>query len=502
MDLEFDLSFFYASTILPECILIFSLIIILILDLILEIKNKSLLFYYISLLSLLLSIIVLLFQLQKEPTISFSGNFQDDNFNRIFRIFLALCSILCIPSSIDFIECTKLSITEFLIFILTATIGGMFLCGANDLITIFVSLECLSLCSYLLSGYTKKDVRSNEAVMKYLLIGGTSSSILIYGFSWLYGLSAGEFQPQKIANGLISTEMYNSSGTLLGLIFIIAGIGFKLSLVPFHQWTPDVYEGSPTPVVAFLSVASKIAGLALLARPLNIVFPFLFNQWHFILEILAICSMILGNSVAITQTSMKRMLAYSSISQIGYLMIGIIIGDFNGYTSMIIYLLFYIFMNLGTFACIILFGLRTGTDNIRDYSGLILKDPLLTFSLALCLLSLGGIPPLSGFFGKLYLFWCAWKDGLYLLVFIGLFTSIISIYYYLKIVKLLITAENKEITSYIQTYTGFSFSIFYKNSIEISIIICVIASMFLGIFMNPIINLLQTNLNLNSFTHI
>nr|UGN11341.1 NADH dehydrogenase subunit B [Calyptothecium hookeri] len=501
MDLEFYLSFFYASTILPECILIFSLIIILIFDLILEIKNKSLLFY-ISLLSLSLSIIVLFFQLQKEPTISFSGNFQDDNFNRIFQIFLVLCSILCIPLSMDFIECTKLSITEFLIFILIATIGGMFLCGANDLITIFVSLECLSLCSYLLSGYTKKDVRSNEAVMKYLLIGGTSSSILIYGFSWLYGLSAGEFQLQKIANGLINTEMYNSSGTLLALIFIIAGIGFKLSLVPFHQWTPDVYEGSPTPVVAFLSVASKIAGLALLARLLNIVFPSLFNQWHFILEILAICSMILGNLVAITQTSMKRMLAYSSISQIGYLMIGIIIGDFNGYTSMIVYLLFYIFMNLGTFACIILFGLRTGTDNIRDYSGLILKDPLLTFSLALCLLSLGGIPPLSGFFGKLYLFWCAWKDGLYFLVFIGLFTSIISIYYYLKIVKLLITAENKEITSYIQTYTGFSFSIFYKNSIEISIIICVIASMFLGIFMNPIINLLQTNLNLNSFTHI
>nr|UGN11259.1 NADH dehydrogenase subunit B [Pterobryopsis orientalis] len=501
MDLEFYLSFFYTSTILPECILIFFLIIILIFDLILEIKNKSLLFY-ISLLSLSLSIIVLFFQLQKEPTISFSGNFQDDNFNRIFQIFLVLCSILCIPLSMDFIECTKLSITEFLIFILTATIGGMFLCGANDLITIFVSLECLSLCSYLLSGYTKKDVRSNEAVMKYLLIGGTSSSILIYGFSWLYGLSAGEFQLQKIANGLINTDMYNSSGTLLGLIFIIAGIGFKLSLVPFHQWTPDVYEGSPTPVVAFLSVASKIAGLALLARLLNIVFPSLFNQWHFILEILAICSMILGNLVAITQTSMKRMLAYSSISQIGYLMIGIIIGDFNGYTSMIVYLLFYIFMNLGTFACIILFGLRTGTDNIRDYSGLILKDPLLTFSLALCLLSLGGIPPLSGFFGKLYLFWCAWKDGLYFLVFIGLFTSIISIYYYLKIVKLLITAENKEITSYIQTYTGFSFSIFYKNSIEISIIICVIASMFLGIFMNPIINLLQTNLNLNSFTHI
>jgi NADH:ubiquinone oxidoreductase subunit 2 (subunit N) len=243
MELELDLSFFYGNTILPECILIFFLIIILILDLILEIKKNKNIFFFISLLSLSISIVILLLQLHEEPTISFLGNFQADNFNRIFRIFIALCSILCIPLSIDFIECTKLSITEFLIFILTATIGGMFLCGANDLITIFVSLECLSLCSYLLSGYTKKDVRSNEAVMKYLLIGGTSSSILAYGFSWLYGLSGGEFQLQKIANGLVNTGMYNSSGSLIGLVFIIVGIGFKLSLVPFHQWTPDVYEG-------------------------------------------------------------------------------------------------------------------------------------------------------------------------------------------------------------------------------------------------------------------
>nr|QFQ51603.1 NADH-plastoquinone oxidoreductase subunit 2 [Leucobryum juniperoideum] len=501
MDLELYLSFFSENTILPECILIFFLIIILILDLILEIKNKNL-FFFISLLSLSISIVILSFQLQEKPIISFSGNFQANNFNKIFQIFIGLCSILCIPLSIDSIECAKLSITEFIIFILTATIGGMFLCGANDLITIFVSLECSSLCSYLLSGYTKKDVRSNEAVMKYLLIGGTSSSILAYGFSWLYGLSGGEFQLQKIANGLLDTEMYNSSASFIGLVFVLVGIGFKLSLVPFHQWTPDVYEGSPTPVVAFLSVISKVAGLALLARFSNIVFPSLSNQWHFLLEILAIFSMVLGNLVAITQTSMKRMLAYSSISQIGYLLIGIVTGGFNGYASMIVYLLFYIFMNLGTFACIILFGLRTGTDNIRDYSGLVLKDPLLTFSLVLCSLSLGGIPPLSGFFGKLYLFWCAWKSGLYFLVSIGLFTSIISIYYYLKIIKLLIGTENKKVTSYIQTYQVSSVSIFSKNSIEISIIICVVASMFLGIFLNPIINLLQNFLHSNNFINI
>ena len=242
MELELDLSFFYESTILPECSLIFFLLIILILDLIFEIKNKNV-FFFISLLSLFVSIIILFFQLEEKTTISFLGNFQADNFNKIFRIFIALCSILCIPLSNDFINCIKLSIPEFFIFILTATIGGMFLCGANDLITIFVSLECLSLCSYLLSGYIKKDVRSNEAVMKYLLVGGISSSILAYGFSWLYGLSGGEVQLQKIANGLLNTAMFNSSANLIGLIFVIVGISFKLSLVPFHQWTPDVYEG-------------------------------------------------------------------------------------------------------------------------------------------------------------------------------------------------------------------------------------------------------------------
>ncbi|KAL2934664.1 NAD(P)H-quinone oxidoreductase subunit 2 B chloroplastic [Bienertia sinuspersici] len=272
-----------------------------------------------------------------------------------------------------------MALTEFLLFVLTATLGGMFLCGANDLITIFVAPECFSLCSYLLSGYTKKDVRSNEATTKYLLMGGASSSILVHGFSWLYGSSGGEIELQEIVNGLINTQMYNSPGISIALIFITVGIGFKLSPAPSHQWTPDVYEG---------------------------------------------VRMILGNLIAITQTSMKRMLAYSSIGQIGYVIIGIIVGDSNdGYASMITYMLFYISMNLETFSCIVLFGLRTGTDNIRDYAGLYTKDPFLALSLALCLLSLGGLPPLAGFFGKLYLFWCGWQAGLYFLVLIGLLTS-------------------------------------------------------------------------------
>nr|YP_010443427.1 NADH-plastoquinone oxidoreductase subunit 2 [Arenaria serpyllifolia]YP_010443444.1 NADH-plastoquinone oxidoreductase subunit 2 [Arenaria serpyllifolia]UTE94301.1 NADH-plastoquinone oxidoreductase subunit 2 [Arenaria serpyllifolia]UTE94319.1 NADH-plastoquinone oxidoreductase subunit 2 [Arenaria serpyllifolia] len=488
----FHLLLFDGSFIFPECILIFGLILLLMIDSTSDQKDIPWL-YFISSTSLVMSITALLFRWREEPMISFSGNFQTNNFNEIFQFLILLCSTLCIPLSVEYIECTEMALTEFLLFVLTATLGGMFLCGANDLITIFVALECFSLCSYLLSGYTKKDVRSNEATTKYLLMGGTSSSILVHGFSWLYGSSGGEIELQEIVNGLINTQMYNSPGISIALIFITVGIGFKLSPAPSHQWTPDVYEGSPTPVVAFLSVTSKVAASASATRIFDIPFYFSSNEWHLLLEILAILSMILGNLIAITQTSMKRMLAYSSIGQIGYVIIGIIVGDSNdGYASMITYMLFYISMNLGTFACIVLFGLRTGTDNIRDYAGLYTKDPFLALSLALCLLSLGGLPPLAGFFGKLYLFWCGWQAGLYFLVLIGLLTSVLSIYYYLKIIKLLMTGRNQEITPHVRNYKRSPLR--SKNSIELSMIVCVIASTILGISMNPIIAIAQDTL--------
>nr|YP_010715230.1 NADH-plastoquinone oxidoreductase subunit 2 [Myricaria laxiflora]YP_010715247.1 NADH-plastoquinone oxidoreductase subunit 2 [Myricaria laxiflora]WDE24079.1 NADH-plastoquinone oxidoreductase subunit 2 [Myricaria elegans]QJD22467.1 NADH-plastoquinone oxidoreductase subunit 2 [Myricaria laxiflora]QJD22468.1 NADH-plastoquinone oxidoreductase subunit 2 [Myricaria laxiflora]WDE21415.1 NADH-plastoquinone oxidoreductase subunit 2 [Myricaria laxiflora]WDE21416.1 NADH-plastoquinone oxidoreductase su len=488
----FHLLLFNGSFIFPECILIFGLILLLMIDSTSDEKDRSW-FYFISSTSLVMSITALLFRWREEPMISFSGNFQTNNFNEIFQFLILLCSTLCIPLSVEYIECTEMAITEFLLFVLTATLGGMFLCGANDLITIFVAPECFSLCSYLLSGYTKKDVRSNEATTKYLLMGGASSSILVHGFSWLYGSSGGEIELQEIVNGLINTQMYNSPGISIALIFITVGIGFKLSPAPFHQWTPDVYEGSPTPVVAFLSVTSKVAASASATRIFDIPFYFSSNEWHLLLEILAILSMIVGNLIAITQTSMKRMLAYSSIGQIGYVIIGIIVGDSNdGYASMITYMLFYISMNLGTFACIVLFGLRTGTDNIRDYAGLYTKDPFLALSLALCLLSLGGLPPLAGFFGKLYLFWCGWQAGLYLLVSIGLLTSVVSIYYYLKIIKLLMTGRNQEITPHVRNYRRSPLR--SKNSIELSMIVCVIASTIPGISMNPIIAIAQDTL--------
>lgn len=484
-------------TILPECILILSLLTVLIVDV--TVKKTSWL-SNIAFIGLISATSILLIQVIQGQTLStsFLGSFQVDGFSLAFRCLICFASTLCIPLSTEYIRRSGMALSEFLIFILTATVGAMFVCAANDLVTIFVSLECLSLSSYLLAGYAKRDVRSNEAAMKYLLMGGVSSSILVYGFSWLYGLSGGKIQLPEIVNGL-TNHLSSPLGIWVALICILVGIGFKISAVPFHQWTPDVYEGSPTPVVAFLSVGSKAAGLALATRLLVIVFPGIQDEWHTMLEILALLSMVFGNLIAATQTSIKRMLAYSSISQAGYLIIGIVAGTSDGYASMIIYLITYTFMNLGAFACVMIFGLRTGTDQIRDYTGLYLKDPWLAFCFTICLLSLAGMPPLAGFFGKIYLFWCGWQSGNYLLVYTGLITSVISLYYYLRVVKAMITKEAKEMSSYVRDYVVPSTPVISRSSIEMGVAVCVLASTILGFIINPIIGITQQTVSMSSF---
>lgn len=311
----------------------------------------------------------------------------------MFRGIVALSAAVTIPMSIRYIQQSGTSLAEFIGILLSATIGGMFLSGANELTMVFISLEMLSISSYLMTGYMKRDPRSNEAALKYLLIGASSSAIFLYGISLLYGLSGGKTNLNAIAAAITDISGGRALGLAIALVFVIAGIAFKISAVPFHQWTPDVYEGSPTPVVAFLSVGSKAAGFALAIRLLVTAFAAVTEQWHFIFTALAILSLVLGNVVALAQTSIKRMLAYSSIAQAGFIMIGLIAGTDTGYSAMVFYLLVYLFMNLGAFTCIILFSLRTGTDQISEYAGLYQKDPLLTLCLSICLLSLGGIPP-------------------------------------------------------------------------------------------------------------
>jgi NAD(P)H-quinone oxidoreductase subunit 2 len=378
--------------------------------------------------------------------------------------------------------------------LLTATLGGMFLSGADELVTIFVSLETLSISSYLLTGYTKRDPRSNEAALKYLLIGASSSAVFLYGVSLLYGLSGGETTLSAIATGIASGNSSQSLGLVIALVFAIAGIAFKISAVPFHQWTPDVYEGSPTPVVAFLSVGSKAAGFALAIRLLVTAFPLVADEWRFVFTALAVLSMILGNVVALAQTSMKRLLAYSSIAQAGFVMLGLIAGTEAGYSSMVFYLLVYLFMNLGGFTCVILFTLRTGTDQISEYSGLYQKDPLLTLGLSICLLSLGGIPPLAGFFGKLYLFWAGWQAGLYGLVLLGLLTSVISIYYYIRVVKMMVVKEPQEMSDTVKNYPAIRWNLPGMRPLQVGLVLSVVITTLAGIFSNPLFTLANSSI--------
>ena len=334
-----------AGTILPEGIVIITLLGVLIVDLILG-RASYRWIAYLAVAGLLGAILSLWLQWDSPHPIGFTGGFNADDLSIIFRGIIALSAAVTILMSISHVERSGTALSEFIVILLTATMGGMFLSGASELVMIFISLETLSISSYLLTGYTKRDPRSNEAALKYLLIGASTTAVFLYGMSLLYGLSGGETELNAIASGIATAHGSQSLGLVIALVFIIAGVGFKISAAPFHQWTPDVYEGAPTPVIAFLSVGSKAAGLALSIRLLTVVFPLVDQEWRFVFTALAVLSMILGNVVALAQTSMKRMLAYSSIAQAGFVMIGLIAGTDAGYSSMLFYLLVYLFMNL------------------------------------------------------------------------------------------------------------------------------------------------------------
>jgi NAD(P)H-quinone oxidoreductase subunit 2 len=489
-----------AGAILPEAIVIITLMLVLIVDLIAG-RDSARWLPYLAIAGLLAAVADLVLIGDAPVTDAFLGSFSNDNLSIIFRAIVACSTIFTIPMSIRYVQQSGTSLAEFIGIMLTATIGGMFLCGANDLVTVFISLEMLSISSYLMTGYMKRDPRSNEAALKYLLIGASSSAIFLYGVSLLYGLSGGETNLNAISLNLSNLGSNQSLGLAISLVFVIAGIAFKISAVPFHQWTPDVYEGSPTPVVAFLSVGSKAAGFALAIRLLVTAFGSIIDEWHLIFTALAVLSMILGNVVALAQTSMKRMLAYSSIAQAGFVLIGFIAGTDTGYSSMIYYLIIYLFMNLGAFTCVILFSLRTGTDQIAEYAGLYQKDPLLTLCLSICLLSLGGIPPMAGFFGKIYLFWAGWQAGVYGLVLLGLITSVISIYYYIRVVKMMVVKEPHEMSDAVKNYPAIRWELPGMRPLQVGMIVSVIVTSLAGILSNPIFTVANDSVVSTPFLH-
>jgi NAD(P)H-quinone oxidoreductase subunit 2 len=416
-----------------------------------------------------------------EP--SFLGSFLADNLSIAFRAVVACSTLITLLLSWRYVERSGTPLGEYAAILLAATLGAMILCGATDLVSIFISLETLSVSSYLLSGYMKRDARSSEAALKYLLVGSAAAAVFLYGASLLYGLSGGETSLEGISLALQSSA---KPITALSLVFVLATVAFKIAAVPFHQWTPDVYEGSPTPVVAFLSVGSKAAGFALALRILVGCFESFDAQWKFLFTVLALLSMVLGNVVALAQTSMKRMLAYSSIGQAGFVMIGLVCGTEDGFAAMVLYMAAYLFMNLGAFACIILFSLRTGSDRIADYAGLYQKDPLITLGLSLCLLSLGGIPPMIGFFAKIYLFFAGWADHQYLLVIVGLVTSVISIYYYISVIKMMVVKEPQEASDVVKAYPPISWNLSGMQSLRTALVACVLVTAVGGVLSSPL----------------
>ena len=333
---------------------------------------------------------------------------------------------------------------EFYAILLTATVSVMFLAGTSDLVMLFVALETLTICCVVLAGMNKQDVRSNEASLKYLLSTAATTATFMYGLTFLYGLT-GSTNFYEIQAKFYEVAQSPSLVAMLLIVLLISVIGFKLSIVPFHMWTPDVYEGAPTPVTAFLSVGSKLGGLVVAFRLLNVVFSSAATNWIPLIGMLAILSMIAGNFIALGQTSVKRMLAYSSIAHVGYFLMAICANSEMSLTAVLFYIMVYGFMNLGAFACAIMIENELGTDNMNDWSGLIRKRPWVVVALSVCLLNLGGLPvPPAGFLAKFFVFWAGMQMFSTLgntLVVVGLLSSIPAVFYYARVAIKMIVAE-------------------------------------------------------------
>jgi NADH-quinone oxidoreductase subunit N len=355
-----------------------------------------------------------------------------DRFALFFKILFLGSAGLTVLMSVRYLEIEGASPGEYYFLILCATLGMMIMAGGIDLITTFIGLETMAVSFYILTGFIKPNQRSNEAAVKYFLLGAFSLGILLYGMSLMYGLS-GTTNLRTMAAAFVGQE--RDPRLVLAVILVVAGVGFKIAAVPFHMWAPDVYEGAPTPVTAFLSVGSKAASFAMLLRLFLEGLPSMSADWRMLFEALAVVTMTVGNLAALTQTNLKRMLAYSSIAHAGYLLIGVVAGTPRGVTAMLIYLLIYAFMQLGAFMVIIMMRRADVVgDELKDFAGLYLRHPLAAFAMLLFMLSLGGIPPTAGFMGKLWLFGAAIDAGYVWLALIGVLNSAISLYYYIRLV--------------------------------------------------------------------
>tara|TARA_B100000315_G_C14595801_1_gene599173 strand:- start:11425 stop:12918 length:1494 start_codon:yes stop_codon:yes gene_type:complete len=434
---------------IPELILVGTIVIGIIADLFYR-KDESYKVSYWVLAGLILSGLVLWLTPSGEVSTLFMNSIVLDPFSRIFKFIFILSTIFVIMMSLKSSELTNVRTGEYFV-LMAAMVFGMFLMASSiDLIMVYLSIEVVSIVSFILAGYLKHQVRSNEASLKYVIYGAFSSGVMLYGLSLLFGLT-GTTKLFEIAQIIQGLEGNANLTLIISVIFIMAGFGYKISAVPFHFWTPDVYEGAPTPITAYLSVAPKAAGFALLIRFFNGMFGSgdVLNAevwqslkeipWQQVLAVVSVITMTLGNLVAIQQTNIKRLLAYSSIAHAGYILMGIPVLSQEGIHAMIFYIIVYLFMQLGAFFVSIIVSNKYKTEEIDDYSGIGFKAPFLGVLMAIFMFSLTGLPPTAGFVGKFYLFAALIKAGpqYYWLAFFGVINSVVSLYYYMRIVKVM-----------------------------------------------------------------
>ena len=374
---------------------------------------------------------------------TFGGMFISDGYSSFFKLIFLITAVLAVLISVKYISIEKVNFGEYYSLILLSTLGMMIMASAADLIVLYLGLELMALSTYILAGFIRHDIKSNEAALKYFLLGAFSSAFLLYGISLIYGLT-GTTDIYAIASHISEKGLSGNPALSLSMTFFAVAFGFKIAAAPFHMWAPDTYEGAPTSITAFMSVGPKAAGFAVLGRVFMIAFASIKIEWAMVLIPLSILSMGIGNIVALAQTNIKRMLAYSSIAHAGYALLGVIVANNEGLASMMTYLMIYAFMNMGAFAVVIM--LRTEGfkgDNITDYEGLSKTHPFLAALMLIFMFSLTGIPPTAGFIGKLYVFMSAINAGYTWLVLVAVVFSVISAYFYLRIIMYMYMKEPK-----------------------------------------------------------
>lgn len=378
-------------------------------------------------------------------TVAFGGLFVTDAFGVFAKLLVLGGTVLTLVMGQGYMIREGAARPEYPVLVLTAALGMMMMVSANDLIALYVGLEMQSLSLYVLASFQRDSLKATEAGLKYFVLGALASGMMLYGSSLIYGF-AGTTGFDGLAAVFKAAHGHVQTGVVVGIVFILAGLAFKVSAVPFHMWTPDVYEGAPTPVTAFFAVAPKIAALTLFTRVMVGPFGDLLTQWQPIVILISIASMAVGGFAAIAQRNIKRLMAYSSIGHVGYALIGLAVGNPMGVRGVLVYLAIYLFMNVGTFACILC--MRRGgrmVEGIDDLAGLAKTQPVLAAVFAVFLFSMAGIPPLAGFFGKLYVFLAAIEAQLYTLAVIGVLTSVIGAFYYIRLIKIMYFDEATEV---------------------------------------------------------